>query len=92
MPGDDDKCDTLMREMLQRSQQATQDLIASSTDRRAAATTPLVAANRSSIDTFGTKSVSLHFDGLRMDHRFHVAVVSRPILGADFCLTTWSPH
>ena len=44
----------------------------------------LVAANGSSIRTFGKKSVDLHFNDLKTSHVFHLAAVSRPILGADF--------
>ena len=59
-------------------------LPATATDRRSSTTTSLIAANGSAIDTFGTRTVRLHFDGLQADHRFHVAAVNRPILGADF--------
>ena len=57
---------------------------ASASDQRHSGSTPLVAANGSSINTFGTKSIRLRFDGLHTDHPFHLAAVSRPILGADF--------
>ena len=44
----------------------------------------LVAANGSSIQTFGTRRLPIHFQGLKTDQLFHVASVKRPILGADF--------
>ena len=47
-------------------------------------TSSLVAANGSTIKTYGTKNINLHFRGLRATQLFHVAAVSKPILGADF--------
>ena len=45
---------------------------------------PLLAANGSSIKTYGTRTLSLHFafDTYKWD--FVIADVSRPLLGADF--------
>ena len=45
----------------------------------------LVAANGSSIRTFGKRILPISFaKGHRVDHVFWIAEVSRPILGADF--------
>ena len=44
----------------------------------------LNAANGSSINTFGTLSLMLHFGALRVSHPFLLAEVSKPILGSDF--------
>ena len=44
----------------------------------------LVAANGSTIRAFGSKSLPLKFDGLATSHKFLVAEVKKPILGADF--------
>ena len=44
----------------------------------------LVAANGNSIPTFGTVVKDLNFRGLKTSHRFYLASVDRPILGADF--------
>ena len=43
-----------------------------------------MAANGSSIPTFGTVNLNLRFKGLKARQRFHLADVPRPILGADF--------
>ena len=45
---------------------------------------PLVAANGSSIRTYGTRTLSLHFASGTYQWNFIVADVSRPLLGADF--------
>ena len=48
-------------------------------------TAPLIAANGSTIQTWGTQTVSLAFGGQRVFHHdFFVADVTQPILGADF--------
>ena len=44
----------------------------------------LVAANGSSIRSFGVTRLPLKFHGLVAEHPFHVASVNQPILGADF--------
>ena len=44
----------------------------------------LRAANGSSIDTFGTKTLCLDLSGFQVRHSFRVARVAQPILGADF--------
>ena len=44
----------------------------------------LQAANGSSIRTFGKKTFSLCFPGLRVLHEFLLADVHKPILGTDF--------
>ena len=44
----------------------------------------LLAANGSSIRTFGTRTLSLHFASNAYQWDFIVAEVSRPLLGADF--------
>ena len=44
----------------------------------------LRAANGSSIDTFGKKTISLVFPGFTTKHTFRVAKVAQPLLGADF--------
>ena len=46
--------------------------------------TRLRAANGSHIDTFGTKSLKLHFSDFSTKHSFRLASVAQPILGADF--------
>ena len=51
---------------------------------RSPRTSSLRAANGSSTPTFGTVSLTLFFTGLRTTHKFFLADVSRPILGADF--------
>ena len=52
--------------------------------RRKAPTVNLLAANGSSIRTYGKKSIALSFPGLRVVHVFLLAAVRRPILGTDF--------
>ena len=47
-------------------------------------TTTLQAANGTSIKTFGRKTLSLCFQGLRVKHEFLLADIHRPILGTDF--------
>ena len=47
----------------------------------------LLAANGSSIRTFGTRTLSLHFASNAYQWDFIVAEVSRPLLGADFLLS-----
>ena len=44
----------------------------------------LQAANGSSIKTFGKKTLSLCFPGLRVLHEFLLADIHKPILGTDF--------
>ena len=45
---------------------------------------PLTAANGSSIRTYGTRSLSLHFASNEYQWNFIIADVTRPLLGADF--------
>ncbi|XP_061568530.1 LOW QUALITY PROTEIN: uncharacterized protein K02A2.6-like [Cololabis saira] len=45
---------------------------------------PLSAANGSSITTFGTRSVTVCFNGRRFESDFVIASVAVPIIGADF--------
>ena len=45
---------------------------------------PLLAANGSSIRTYGTRKLSFHFASNRYQWSFIVADVTRPLLGADF--------
>ena len=45
---------------------------------------PLLAANGSSIGTYGTRTLSLHFASNSYQWKFVIAEVSRPLLGADF--------
>ena len=48
-------------------------------------TATLVAANGSDIKTFGKRDITLSFaPGVQMVHKFWIATVRRPILGADF--------
>lgn len=50
-----------------------------------ASTAPLIAANGSSIPTWGRCNVSLSLGGKRVFlHEFYLAAVTQPILGADF--------
>ena len=44
----------------------------------------LRAANGSSIQTFGKKTISLSFPGLSVVHKFLLADIKKPILGSDF--------
>ena len=44
----------------------------------------LLAANGSSIQTFGTRDISLDLPGLSVVHKFLLADVKKPILGSDF--------
>ena len=44
----------------------------------------LVAANGSSIRTFGKRNIFLSFPGLKVVHSFLLAEVRKPILGSDF--------
>ena len=44
----------------------------------------LLAANGSSIRTYGTSTLSLRFDSNTYEWNFVIADVSRPLLGADF--------
>ena len=46
--------------------------------------TPLTAANRSSIKTYGVRTIPLTFDFNRFKWEFIIADVSQPLLGADF--------
>ena len=45
---------------------------------------PLLAANGSSIKTYGTRRLSLHFASNTYHWNFIIADVTRPLLGADF--------
>ncbi|GFS07269.1 retrovirus-related Pol polyprotein [Elysia marginata] len=45
---------------------------------------PLQAANGTSISTYGSRTVSLRFNETTYDARLIIAVVKRPLLGADF--------
>ena len=45
---------------------------------------PLVAANGTAIQTFGTRELVLHFASTVYKWKFILAVVPRPVLGADF--------
>ena len=57
---------------------------ASPEDRSLPQSTSLVAANGSSISTFGKRTLPLNFGGVAFSQEFWIASVSRPILGADF--------
>ena len=57
---------------------------ASASERRRQKTEPLVAANGSKIDTFGTKTIALDFGFRKFTWCFVLADVNRPMLGADF--------
>ncbi len=57
---------------------------ASARERRRQKTEPLVAANGSKIDTFGTRAISLDFGFRKFTWCFVLADVNRPMLGADF--------
>ena len=46
--------------------------------------TSLQAANGTSIPTAGTVTRELHFRNLKASHKFFLADIPRPILGADF--------
>ena len=56
-------------------------------ERRVQKTEPLIAANGSSIDTFGTKTISLNLGFRKFQWPFVLANVNRPMLGADFFCT-----
>ena len=45
---------------------------------------PLVAANGSTIRTWGQRTIALHLGNRLFTQDFHIADVTRPILGADF--------
>ena len=45
---------------------------------------PLLAANGSSIHTYGTRKLTLHFPSNTYQWNFILAEVTRPLLGADF--------
>ena len=49
---------------------------------------PLDAANGTAIRTFGTRYVTVCFNGHQFSWDFIIASVSVPILGADFCALT----
>ena len=53
-------------------------------ERRRQKTEPLVAANGSTIDTFGTKTIQLDLGFRKFKWPFVLANVNRPMLGADF--------
>lgn len=65
-------------------------IAASSTDIAAhsslASEPSLKAANGSSIRTFGTAELTISFQGKRFRHKFIIADVHRPLIGADFLL------
>ena len=44
----------------------------------------LVAVNRTTILTYGTRSVALHIDSQQLQWKFIVAAVDRSLLGSDF--------
>ena len=45
---------------------------------------PLIAANGSTIRTWGQRTIALHLGKRLFSQEFHIADVTRPILGADF--------
>ena len=47
-------------------------------------TDPLIAANGSSISTFGKKELTIHLGDSSYNWPFHIANVDHPLLGADF--------
>ena len=51
---------------------------------RVSSSSPLVAANGTSIDTFGRRDIFLSLSGLNVVHQFLLADVRTPILGSDF--------
>ena len=58
---------------------------ATTADFRCPRSSDLVAANGSSIKTFGKRLIEVSFaPGRRFSHHFWIATVKRPILGADF--------
>ena len=57
---------------------------ASAHERRRQKTEPLIAANGSKIDTYGTKTISLDLGFRKFTWSFVLADVNRPMLGADF--------
>ena len=57
---------------------------AKGTPSRQSLSSNLVAANGSTIRTFGSKSLHLKFPGLHTSQSFHLADVRKPILGANF--------
>ena len=57
---------------------------ASAQERRQQKTAPLVAANGSQIETFGTRTISLNLGFRKYEWSFVLANVNRPMLGADF--------
>ena len=61
---------------------------ASSEDKKAPASSSLVAANGSNISSFGTRIIKLQFHSVKVQHPFRLANVSRPILGSDFFAKT----
>ena len=58
---------------------------ASSSDRSSARSQDLIAANGSTIRTYGRRSLSVSFSSRHQtDHSFWIAEVSKPLLGASF--------
>ena len=58
---------------------------ATANDRRLQRTTDLVAANGSTIHTYGKRQLEVSFgSGPPFHHSFWIATIRRPILGADF--------
>ncbi len=60
----------------------------SAQERRSQKTEPLVAANGSTIDTFGTRTIPLDLGFRKFKWSFVLADVNRPMLGADFFCNT----
>ena len=79
-------CDTISkRQFLVDTGAEISVLPATGLDRCTRQTGPsLLAANGSSIRTYGTRTLSLHFASNTYQWNFVVADVSRPLLGADF--------
>ena len=79
-------CDTVSkRQFLVDTGAEVSVLPATGLDRRTRQTgPPLLAANGSSIGTYGTRTLSLHFASNTYQWKFVIAEVSRPLLGADF--------
>ena len=65
---------------------------ASAQERRTQRSDPLIAANGSTIDTFGTQIIPLDLGFRKFKWSFVLADVNRPMLGDDFLLQQPSPH
>ena len=61
---------------------------ASPEDKKVAASANLVAANGSTIKSYGTRAIKLDFSSISISLSFRLADVSRPILGSDFFART----